>query len=1097
MAAELYFGPYRLDLHAGELFNGGTRIRVQQHPLRLLQLLIDHQGTLVTREEIRSRLWPNGTIVDFEHSINSAINKLRVALGDIAEKPTYVETVARKGYRFLAEVRPVGERVEIPEQQTLSELPEGSEISHYRVQEMIASGGMSVVYKAVDVYLDRRVALKILVEPAPDQNALARFHNEARTLSALEHANICTVYEFGEHSGRPFMAMQLLDGETVKDRIAREGALDGQALIRAAVDIADGLDAAHRQGVVHRDIKPGNLFLTRSGQAKVLDFGIASLTVDANGNGYGSHPVVTSDAGSLPGTAAYMSPEQIRGGSIDSRTDVFSFGLVLYEMATGHHPFSGESVSCVPDAILNAQPVPPSRLNTDVAPEVEHTILKALEKDPEKRFATAAELRDAMDPMHRASQISVREEPNTAGPIKRNWIVAAIALLIAAGCIIQLWKLQARRNWARAAIPRVGQLAAAGKYAEGYTLASQILQHLPAEQKLTRLMPQLVDSLSVATTPTGAEVYLRLLGSPTAERVGVTPINHLAIARGEYIISIRKAGYTEFARTVSSAVERLTMSTKSPGDIRIEQTLRESATTPQAMAFIPGGAHRLVGWARITEATANLSDYFIDRFEVSNADFKKFIDAGGYDKRQLWGSHLAAIFKDKTGLPGPRGWLGGTYPVGKQSHPVTGVTWLEASAYCRFNGKELPTLFQWERSARADMQTPFGVVVPWGVLDPQDIARRANFESTGTAPVDSFEFGMSPFGVYNLAGNVAEWVANPYSDGFAIAGGGWSDPIYQFGNYWPRPAVYSADTLGFRCATTVGDTAQKGAMSFAFNSTAISYPVSTDREFKTSSAHYAYEKKPLNAKVLSTEDTESWRREAIAFDGFAGERATAFLYLPKSASPPYQVIHFLGGGSLWYGVPVTKAIEDGGSRIAPYIRDGRAVLVVVLKGFAGREPVGRYANLRPGSHERTEVVASWAVDMQRSIDYLESRSDIDKRSIAFMNHSTFQYGAIFAALNSRYSAVVLVGTGLFPELLQLPPEFSPILFAPHIRAPKLLLNGLYDDERTELTVQPLFELLREPKKRATFAGGHIPPIEIAVPVIKGFLDQTLGPVSRR
>jgi hypothetical protein len=312
------------------------------------------------------------------------------------------------------------------------------------------------------------------------------------------------------------------------------------------------------------------------------------------------------------------------------------------------------------------------------------------------------------------------------------------------------------------------------------------------------------------------------------------------------------------------------------------------------------------------------------------------------------------------------------------------------SAYCRFNGKELPTLFQWERSARADMQTPFGVVVPWGVLDPRDIARRANFESTGTSPVDSFEFGMSPFGVYNLAGNVAEWVANPYGDGFAIAGGAWNDPMYQFGNYWPRPAVYSADTLGFRCATIPGGPAvDRGAINFEFRSKPVFYQVSTDQEFKKSSAHYPYEKTPLNAKVLSTEETESWRREAIAFDGFAGERAAAFLYLPKSASPPYQVIHFLGGGSWWYGVPVTKVVEDGASRIAPYIRDGRAVFLVVLKGFAGREPVGRCANMPPGFHARREVVRSWAVDMQRSIDYLESRSDIDARRIAFMNHSTF------------------------------------------------------------------------------------------------------------
>ena len=1116
MAAEIYFGPFRLDLRAGELFKGATRMRVQQHPLRLLQLLIDAQGMLVTREEIRSRLWPNGTIVDFEHSINSAINKLRAALADTAEDPTYVETVARKGYRFLAPVRRVGEPVEMPSQ-ALGSLQGGSEISHYRVQELIARGGMGLVYRAVDVYLNRSVALKILPDASPDGITLQRFHNEARTLSGLEHPNICTVYEFGEHLGRPFMAMQLLDGETIKDRIARLGPLDTQALVSAAIDIANGLDAAHRQGIIHQDIKPSNLFLTRSGQAKVLDFGIATLVVHRDAASSGSPQEAAPDAGSVPGTAAYMSPEQIRGGNVDPRTDIFSLGLVLYEMATGRHAFAPDSTSGTNNAIQNAEPLPPSRFNPALSVELERTILKALEKDPEKRFASAADLREAMERINTASH-STAAEPLTRSTGRRGqlfaWLaqaprralLAGVVALTAVAGIVPVLKNRADRTWAQASVSRVERLAAAGAHKEGYDVAVQVLRILPGEPTMSRLMYQLSDDLSVSTTPPGAEVSLRRLGSSSAEPLGLTPIQHVTVARGEFIISIRKAGYADFERTLSSALERRSMTNKRPWEIRIEQRLREASKSPQGMALVPGGEYKLQGWSRVTEASAKLSDYYIDKFEVSNRDFKVFIDTGGYNQRQFWGPHNdTGIFRDKTRLPGPRGWVRGTFPDGKQAYPVTGITWPEASAYCQSSGKDLPTLFQWEKAARGSMWTPFGVVLPWGVLDPTDVARRANFESTGPTAVDSFEFGMSPFGVYNMAGNVAEWMRNSYDDGFTVGGGAWNEPIYQFGGYSPRPALYSAETLGFRCAMMAdGVAGDQGGMRFSSARQAIEYPVSTDREFQASKLRYAYERRPLHAAVLAAEETEAWRREEVAFDGFGGERASAFLYLPKSAVPPYQVIQFLGGDSWFYGTPVTQVVEKS-SRVAPYIRAGRAVFLVVLKGFAGREPAGAYGrepagaygNLEFGSRQHRDILVSWAVDMQRGLDYLETRSDIDTRKIALMNHSTFEVGAVFAGVDQRYSSVILIGAGVFPELLHVPPEVNPLHFVPHIRAPKLMLNGRYDDGTSESTAEPLFRLMRGPKKRSVFIGGHIPPPEIAVPLVNGFLDETLGPVSRK
>jgi hypothetical protein len=194
---------------------------------------------------------------------------------------------------------------------------------------------------------------------------------------------------------------------------------------------------------------------------------------------------------------------------------------------------------------------------------------------------------------------------------------------------------------------------------------------------------------------------------------------------------------------------------------------------------------------------------------------------------------------------------------------------------------------------------------------------------------------------------------------------------------------------------------------------------------------------------------------------------------------------------------VTDVVEDRAARLAPYIRSGRALLLVVLKGFDGRPPVGAFANLEAGSAAHREMLLNWAVDMQRGVDYLESRPDIDKRKIVFWNNSTLDYGAVFAAIEGRYAANILISAGVFPHLERIPADVNLHHFVPHIRSPKLMLNGLYDDGGPEWIVEAFFRLLRGPKKRVSFAGGHIPPAEVAVPIINAFLDETLGPPNRK
>ena len=466
------FGGFELDVQAGELHCQDKTILLQDQSFRLLLALIERNGGLVTRDELQKLLWPNDTMVEFDLGINATMKRLRRVLDDSPEQPKYIQTVARRGYRLIVPVQWLSATGDVEPgtrkdhaARTLPAEPGsliGQKVSHYRIVERVGEGGMGVIYKAEDLRLTRFVALKFLPEDfSSDSRALSALEKEACLASSLNHPNICSIYELGEHKGQPFIAMELLAGQTLKDRMGldlREKAvpvapLPIDTLLEIAIQVCGGLGAAHEKKIIHRDIKPANLFITSSGVVKILDFGLAKLVQSETGE-LPDKPVLSTSsadaaAAAIPklgrtgiaiGTAAYMSPEHIRGEQLDARTDLFSLGIVLYQMATGTAPFHGDTPSALFDMVLHKPPIPPASLNPALPGGLAQVIKRALEKDRDRRYQSAAEmgeeLRQVARAIHPAEKAAAQSETTDQGirATRRRtlfWTVGALVAFLA------------------------------------------------------------------------------------------------------------------------------------------------------------------------------------------------------------------------------------------------------------------------------------------------------------------------------------------------------------------------------------------------------------------------------------------------------------------------------------------------------------------------------------------------------------------------------------------------------------------------------------------------------------------------------------------
>jgi dienelactone hydrolase len=983
----------------------------------------------------------------------------------------------------------------------------GQTIGTYRIVDHLGVGGMGELWIAEDPRLGRRVALKRLPENlATDPERLARFESEARALAALNHPNIVTVYSVEEDAGRPFITMELVEGKTLTELTPPDG-LSTERLLELALPLADAVAAAHKRGIIHRDLKPDNVMLDAEGRLKVLDFGLAKLDTGAVTftSDPSSAPTVAAGTreGTLLGTVAYMSPEQAQGKPVDPRSDVFSLGIVLYEMATGRRPFDGDNSVSVLTSILRDDPASISGIKTSLPQELQRILTRCLQKDPAGRYDSAAGLRDDLTALSDGLASGITPPLGTTRPARgklaRNLTLAVLAVVVAGASLTSWWQRSARERWVhdealpqlQAIVDTIQGLEEGPEAWQAYTLARQIAEVTPDDPLLARLWPKFSRPVTITSDPAGAEVRAKYYGTPEADWIslGQTPLADVLYPKGFTRLQLELPG----RREVDDAIWNIGYF-----DEDRHYVLPAPGEIPDEMVRVPAGKSALMMPGLDHIEGEPLQAFLIDRNEVTNREFKRFVDAGGYDDARYWqhpfveaGRELSrdearTRFVDGTGKTGPAGWEVGDYPSGEDDLPVSGVSWYEAAAYAAWADKALPTLFHWNKVAFT--------------IGASQIPRQSNFSGRGPVAVGSTA-ALNRFGAHDLGGNVREWVYNESNRPGQrfILGGGWDDPPYAFTDAYTQDAFDRSATNGFRCVRALEPEENLDALArtieLPFRDFLNETPVS-DEVFAVYLRQFAYDRTPLDAKVEEERRMPSGLlRQKVSFDAaYDGERMMAYVFVPDGATPPYQaVVLFPGSGAIH-----TRSSTDLDLSRADYIvKSGRLVLYPILKGTFERG-----GELKSDYQDETtsykDYVIRWVKDIGRSIDYLETRDDVDADRIAYYGLSWGgALGAIVPAAEPRFKAVVLYVAGLmFQRAL---PEVDQINYLPRLTQPTLMLNGELDFFfPVETSQKPMFELLgtaEEDKRYRVYPGGHSAPRVEVIRETLGWLDRYLGVIG--
>jgi formylglycine-generating enzyme required for sulfatase activity/tRNA A-37 threonylcarbamoyl transferase component Bud32/dienelactone hydrolase len=943
----------------------------------------------------------------------------------------------------------------------------------YRIERELGSGGMATVYLAADLKHHRRVALKVLHPEMAAILGAERFLREIEITANLQHPHILPLFDSGEAGGFLYYVMPYVEGESLRDRLTREGRLGVEEALRITVMLARALDAAHRQGILHRDIKPENILL-RDGEPLLADFGIALATRVSDER--------LTEVGLSLGTALYMSPEQATGErELDARSDVYSLACVLYEMVSGGAPHSGPTAR----AVITARLLGPPDLQaiSRTAPALAAVLGQALAPAPADRFPSMAAFATALQALLDSAAAPVRRGPRPA--VLVGAAVAVVALAVG-------WS--ARRARARAEraelLVRIERMSDSADVAGAFLLARRLGEPGEDDTATLRLFRRMARRVVLTTDPPGARASWRAVEGDTSWRsLGTTPTDSVWVPRTVFRLRFERPGSAPFEGNTwpvyASALAN-------GATIR----LSAAAELPEGTVLVGGGDIAIQSPGLEALPVLDLPDYLIDRFEVTNRQFKEFVDAGGYTDSTWWAApferdgrrvpwaEARRAFVDRTGRPGPSTWELGDYADGLADHPVAGVSWFEAAAYARFRGRSLPSVYHWNWAA--------------GTFAANWTVPRSNFGGRGTAPVGEFQ-GLGPWGTYDLAGNVREWCANASDQQRFILGGGWNDAAYMFVDAYAQSPWDRSPTNGLRLATYLQETDEVRAALGPIERPSRDFfrerPAS-DAEFAVFRRLYAYDLRPLDERIEAVDTTEDWIRQRVSFTAaYGSERVTAYLHLPRHGTPPFQtVVHFPGSGVLFQ-----RAYEAAGTSNWDFVvKSGRAFLFPVYWGTFERDR-GVTTDQPDTSAAYRDRVVYWARDFRRAVDFVASRPDLDAARIAFYGLSWGgRLGPLLLALEPRVKVAILYVAGL--KLQQSLPEADPFHYAPRVRIPVLMLNGRYDFFFPIETSQiPLFRLLGTPadaKRHVVYDGSHFVPRGVLMRETLDWLDRWLGPTGR-
>jgi dienelactone hydrolase len=666
-----------------------------------------------------------------------------------------------------------------------------------------------------------------------------------------------------------------------------------------------------------------------------------------------------------------------------------------------------------------------------------------------------------------------------------------LLLLIVAG--IRYINRQAKIKWANEeAMPETEQLINELNFAAAFHLVQKVEKYVSKDPKFKELSSLVSTKFTVITDPPGADIYFKEYADIEGDWkfLGTTPIDSFRMpTRTFYRWKIEKPGYETVLAAASTSSDTL------------YRTLHKARDIPPDMVYVEGymdgASNNLIAWK---------NGFFIDKYEVSNKKFKEFVDGGGYQNSEYWTNEFIKdgkilswdeamnYFKDATGRYGPAAWQVGDYPDGEDDYPVSGISWYEAAAFAEYAGKKLPTSKHWNSAAG------YNVTSYWYWVG-SNLIPLSNFGGNGPEPIASSQ-AINYFGIYDISGNVREWCWNNTQDGRIIRGGAWNDVNYMARDLSQLPAFDRSLKNGFRCVIYL-DRDQIPEQAFEqikFNVQRDYYdekPV-TEAEFQIYKNQFLYDKADLNVEIQEWDkNSEDWTVEKINFDAaYENERMIAYLFLPRNSTPPYQtIIFFPGAGALRR----TDLFKDRDTKwyLDYLLKSGRAVMFPVYKGtFDRNEELGTAFGK---THQFTEWVIKWVKDCRRSIDYLETREDIDMDHLGYLGDSWGGYmGGIISAVEERIKLAILIRGGLFKGWRY--PEAEGITYIPRVKIPVLMLNGKYDIIfPLETNVKPMIDLLGTPdehKVLKVYETDHFVPRNAMINETLNWLDKYFGPVSK-